>query len=77
MSRWLGQATDRGENLVTLADKTLNLRDQVEAYRKHGVQIRRKMWNQNMKMKVVVGGILVMLVLVIWVSVCHGLDCTN
>ncbi|KAI4369565.1 hypothetical protein MLD38_017991 [Melastoma candidum] len=73
----IDKATDRGENLVTLADKTLNLRDQVEAYRKHGVQIRRKMWNQNMKMKVVVGGILVMLVLVIWVSVCHGLDCTN
>ncbi|KAK6254508.1 hypothetical protein SCA6_015813 [Theobroma cacao] len=73
----LDMAIDRGENLTTLADKTENLRDQAQAYRKQGAQIRRKMWYQNMKIKLVVLGILLLLVLIIWLSVCHGFDCTN
>ncbi|MBA0733439.1 hypothetical protein Gogos_017457 [Gossypium gossypioides] len=73
----IDKAIDRGENLTTLADKTENLRDQAQAYRNQGTKIRRKMWYQNMKIKLVVLGILVLLILVIWLSVCHGFDCTN
>ncbi|MBA0616539.1 hypothetical protein Godav_016581 [Gossypium davidsonii] len=71
------QAIDRGESLTTLADKTENLHDQAQAYKNQGTKIRRKMWYQNMKIKMVVLGILLLLVLVIWVSVCHGFDCSN
>ncbi|XVF38710.1 hypothetical protein REPUB_Repub20aG0125200 [Reevesia pubescens] len=73
----MDKAIDRGENLTTLADKTENLRDQAQAYRKHGTQIRRKMWYQNMKIKLVVLGILLLLILIIWLSVFHGFDCIN
>ncbi|TYH86273.1 hypothetical protein ES332_D01G030600v1 [Gossypium tomentosum] len=73
----IDKAIDRGENLTTLADKTENLHDQAQAYRNQGTKIRRKMWYQNMKIKLVVLGILVLLILVIWLSVCHGFDCTN
>ncbi|KAF5752208.1 hypothetical protein HS088_TW01G00115 [Tripterygium wilfordii] len=73
----IDKAIDRGENLTILADKTENLRSQGQEYKKQGTQVRRKMWYQNMKIKLVVFGILLLLVLVIWLSICHGFDCTN
>lgn len=50
---------------------------QAQDFRKQGTQVRRKMWYHNMKIKLVVLGILLFLVLVIWLSVCHGFNCTN
>ncbi|XP_028115116.1 vesicle-associated membrane protein 724-like [Camellia sinensis] len=73
----IDKAIDRGENLTVLSDKAQDLRDSAQEFKKKGTQIRRKMWYQNMKIKVVVLGILLLLVLVIWLSVCHGFDCTN
>ncbi|KAG8484673.1 hypothetical protein CXB51_023624 [Gossypium anomalum] len=73
----IDKAIDREESLTTLADKTENLCDQAQAYKNQGTKIRRKMWYQNMKIKMVVLGTLLLLVLVIWVSVCHGFDCSD
>ncbi|XP_010259650.1 PREDICTED: vesicle-associated membrane protein 724 [Nelumbo nucifera] len=73
----IDKALDRGEKLDTLADKTEDLRSQAQEFKKVGTQVRRKMWFQNMKIKLVVLGILLLLVLIIWVSVCQGFDCTN
>ncbi|PWA90587.1 vesicle-associated membrane protein [Artemisia annua] len=84
----IDKAIDRGENLTNLNDKAENLRDseyvaqillffQAQQFKKAGTKIRRKMWYQNMKIKLVVLGILLLLVLVIWLSICHGFDCTN
>ncbi|XP_027331967.1 vesicle-associated membrane protein 724-like isoform X1 [Abrus precatorius] len=73
----IDKAIDRGENLTILADKTETLRSQAQDFRKQGTQVRRKMWYQNMKIKLVVLGILLFLVLVIWLSICGGFDCTN
>lgn len=73
----IDKALDRGENLATLADKTEELRSSAQQFKKQGTQIRRKLWYQNMKIKLVVLGILLLLVLIIWVSICHGFDCTN
>ncbi|WVZ20348.1 hypothetical protein V8G54_007670 [Vigna mungo] len=73
----IDKAIDRGENLTILADKTETLRSQAQDFRKQGAQVHRKMWYQNMKIKLVVLGILLFLVLVIWLSICDGFDCTN
>ncbi|KAK7303796.1 hypothetical protein RJT34_14713 [Clitoria ternatea] len=73
----IDKALDRGENLTILADKTETLRSQAQDFRKQGTQVRRKMWYQNMKIKLVVLGILLFLVLVIWLSICGGFHCTN
>ncbi|CAN1807000.1 Vesicle-associated membrane protein 724 [Linum perenne] len=51
--------------------------DKAQAYKRQGTQIRRKMWYQNMKIKLVVLGILLLLVLIIWLSACGGFNCTN
>ncbi|XP_044485151.1 vesicle-associated membrane protein 724-like [Mangifera indica] len=73
----IDKAMERGENIQNLADKTENLHKEAQVYRDEGKRIRRKMWYQNMKIKLVVLGILLALVLIIWLSVCHGFNCTN
>lgn len=50
---------------------------QAQEFKKKGVKIRRKTWLQNMKIKLVVLGILLLLVIIVWVSVCQGFDCTK
>lgn len=71
------KAIERGQNLTTLNDKAEDLRDSAQEFKKKGTQIRRKMWYQNMKIKLVVLAIVLFLVLIIWLSVCRGFNCTN
>ncbi|KAL1803754.1 hypothetical protein DCAR_0935471 [Daucus carota subsp. sativus] len=73
----IDKTIERGENLTILNDKAETLRDSAQEFKRKGTQIRRKMWYQNMKIKLVVFGILLLLVLIIWLSVCHGFNCAN
>ncbi|KAJ7546646.1 hypothetical protein O6H91_08G048800 [Diphasiastrum complanatum] len=66
---------DRGEKIELLVDKTENLRFQADNFQRQGRQLRRKMWMQNMKVKLIVLGIIIVLILIIWLSVCHGFKC--
>ncbi|XXG76994.1 hypothetical protein AAC387_Pa08g1237 [Persea americana] len=66
---------DRGEKIELLVDKTDNLRSQAQDFRQQGKKIRRKMWWENMKMKLIVLGIIVALILIIILSICHGFKC--
>ncbi|KAG4909689.1 hypothetical protein JHK87_055805 [Glycine soja] len=45
---------DRGEKIEMLVDKTDNLRSQAQDFRTQGTKVKRKMWVQNMKMKLIV-----------------------
>ncbi|CAA0817491.1 vesicle-associated membrane protein 724 [Striga hermonthica] len=73
----IDKTIERGENLTVLNDKAEDLRYSAQEFKKKGTEIRRKMWYQNMKVKLVVLGIILLLVLIIWLSVCRGFDCTN
>ncbi|KAL8543719.1 hypothetical protein ACS0TY_004325 [Phlomoides rotata] len=66
---------DRGEKIELLVDKTENLRSQAQDFRTQGTQMRRKMWLQNMKIKLIVLAIIVALILIIVLSVCGGFKC--
>ncbi|GAA0170337.1 hypothetical protein Leryth_026575 [Lithospermum erythrorhizon] len=66
---------DRGEKIELLVDKTENLRSQAQDFRQQGTKMRRKMWYQNMKMKLIVLCILIVLVLIIFLSVCPRFQC--
>jgi len=66
---------DRGEKIELLVDKTENLHNQAQDFRSTGTQMRRKMWLQNMKVKLIVLGILIALILIIVLSVCKGFNC--
>ncbi|XP_039063795.1 vesicle-associated membrane protein 722-like [Hibiscus syriacus] len=66
---------DRGEKIEILVDKTENLRSQAQDFRQQGNRMRRKMWLQNMKVKLIVLGILIALILIIVLSICGGFKC--
>ncbi|KAL9436258.1 hypothetical protein AB3S75_022331 [Citrus x aurantiifolia] len=66
---------DRGEKIELLVDRTENLRSQAQDFRQQGTQMRRKMWFQNMKIKLIVLGIIIALILIIVLSVCGGFNC--
>ncbi|RWW14221.1 hypothetical protein GW17_00022025 [Ensete ventricosum] len=66
---------DRGEKIELLVDKTENLHSQAQDFRQQGTQMRRKMWFQNMKIKLIVLGIIIALILIIILSICHGFKC--
>lgn len=71
------KAVDRGEKLTDLTEKTSDLHAQAQDFKKQGTRVRRKMWLKNMKIKLIVLSILLILVLIVWVSVCQGFDCTK
>ncbi|WOL08045.1 vesicle-associated membrane protein [Canna indica] len=66
---------DRQVKIDGLVDKTENLRFQAQDFRQQGTQLRRKMWYQNMKIKLIVFSIIIALILIIILSVCHGFKC--
>lgn len=66
---------DRGEKIELLVDKTENLHSQAQVFRQQGGQIKRKMWWQNMKIKLIVLAILIVLILIIVLSICGGFKC--
>lgn len=66
---------DRGEKIELLVDKTENLHKQAQDFKSTGTKIRRKMWIQNMKVKLIVLSIVIALILIIVLSVCHGFNC--
>ncbi|XP_030517854.2 vesicle-associated membrane protein 724-like [Rhodamnia argentea] len=73
----IDQAMDRGVKLTILEDKAENLHEEAQKFKTRGGEIRRKMWYQNMKIKLAVFGIVLLLVLIIWLSICKGFDCSN
>uniref|UniRef100_A0A7N0UNY0 Uncharacterized protein n=1 Tax=Kalanchoe fedtschenkoi TaxID=63787 RepID=A0A7N0UNY0_KALFE len=66
---------DRGEKIELLVDKTDNLQSQAQDFRHQGTQLRRRMWMQNMKIKLIVLAILIALILMIVLITCHGFSC--
>lgn len=48
---------------------------QAQDFRQQGTKIKRKMWIENMKMKLIVFGIVAVIIIVIIISVCRNLNC--
>lgn len=66
---------DRGEKIELLVDKTEGLQFQADNFQRQGRQLRRKMWLQNLKFKLIVLGIVLVVMLIIWLSICKGFSC--
>ncbi|KAL0383708.1 UNVERIFIED_CONTAM: Vesicle-associated membrane protein [Sesamum calycinum] len=49
--------------------------EKAQDFRTQGTKMRRKMWLQNMKIKLIVLGIIIALILIIIISVCGGFKC--
>ncbi|WMV48214.1 hypothetical protein MTR67_041599 [Solanum verrucosum] len=77
MMQNIEKVLDRGEKIELLVDKTENLRSQAQDFRQQGTKIRRKLWYENMKIKLIVLGIIIALILIIILSVCPGFKCMS
>ncbi|EIE19250.1 R-SNARE protein, VAMP72-family [Coccomyxa subellipsoidea C-169] len=67
---------ERGEKIELLVDKTDNLRFQADRFHKTGRQLRSKMWWQNMKMKLIIAAVVVVLAFIIFLMACFsGRNC--
>ncbi|KAG2488537.1 hypothetical protein HYH03_012856 [Edaphochlamys debaryana] len=62
----------RGEKLELLTDKTENLMNEADRFQRTGRTLRRKMWWQNCKMKIVVAFAVILLAVVIFLLVCFS-----
>ncbi|KAK9075106.1 hypothetical protein SSX86_003425 [Deinandra increscens subsp. villosa] len=66
---------DRGEKIELLVDKTENLQFQADSFQRQGRQLRRKMWLQNVHMKLMVAGSILTLVIIVWQIICGTFKC--
>ncbi|KAG8048308.1 hypothetical protein GUJ93_ZPchr0008g12223 [Zizania palustris] len=66
---------ERGEKIELLVGKTETLQSQADSFHRHGRELRRKMWLQNLRFKLMVGGGLAALILILWLMVCRGFKC--
>ncbi|XP_073032402.1 vesicle-associated membrane protein 727 [Primulina eburnea] len=57
---------DRGEKIELLVDKTETLQFQADSFQRQGRQLRRKMWLQNLHMKLMIGGAVLVLLFILW-----------
>ncbi|XP_042058503.1 putative vesicle-associated membrane protein 726 [Salvia splendens] len=75
MMQNIEKVLDRGEKIELLVDKTDNLKSQAQDFRKQGTKMKRNMWIENMKIKLVVFGIVALLALLVALSVCPKFKC--
>nr|DAD48509.1 TPA_asm: hypothetical protein HUJ06_018446 [Nelumbo nucifera] len=66
---------DRGEKIELLVDKTENLQFQADSFQRHGRQLRRRMWLQNIRLKLMVGGTILAVIILLWLLSCRGFKC--
>ncbi|WIA34390.1 hypothetical protein OEZ86_012726 [Tetradesmus obliquus] len=72
MSENIEKVLSRGEKLDLLVDKTDNLMFEADRFVKSGRALRRKMWWNNFKMKIVMGVAVVMVIIIIFLLICFG-----
>lgn len=48
---------------------------QAQDFRQQGTKMKRKMWVQNMKIKLMVAGIILVILIIIIMAVCPGFRC--
>lgn len=48
---------------------------QADSFHRHGRELRRKMWLQNLRFKLMVGGGIAALILILWLMICRGFKC--
>ncbi|KAF8108797.1 hypothetical protein N665_0104s0112 [Sinapis alba] len=68
---------ERDGQIEILVEKTDYLRSEAKGYKTNADQVKRKMWFQNMKIKLIFLAIIIALILIIILSVCGGFNCGN
>lgn len=63
----INKVSQRGENLNVLQDKTDNLADSAQGFRRGANRVRKQMWWKDMKMRmcIIIGVIVLLLIIII------------
>ncbi|KAJ2838714.1 Vesicle membrane receptor protein (v-SNARE) [Coemansia erecta] len=69
MQENIDSVMQRGENLDNVGQKTDRLRDEAQVFQRSAVRVRKKMWWNNMKWKIIIAVCLIIIILVIVLSV--------
>ncbi|KAI8844218.1 synaptobrevin [Chytridium lagenaria] len=72
MNENINKVMQRGEHLDTLQNKTEDLQSSSQQFRKGASAVRKQMWWKDLKMKLILGGIIVAILIIIIVSVVVG-----
>jgi len=72
MQNNIDKVMERGERLETLQTKTDDLQQSSMQFKKGASQVRKKMWWQNMKLKLAIGGIIIVILLIIIIPLTTG-----
>eukprot|EP00271_Cylindrocystis_brebissonii_P015646 TRINITY_DN385_c0_g7_i1.p1 TRINITY_DN385_c0_g7~~TRINITY_DN385_c0_g7_i1.p1 ORF type:complete len:230 (-),score=48.08 TRINITY_DN385_c0_g7_i1:106-795(-) len=72
----IDKVLQRGEKFESLVEKTDDLREKANIFQKRTTEIRSKMWYENLRTKMVIIILFVILGLIIWVSICNGFTCS-
>ncbi|SCV69581.1 BQ2448_2601 [Microbotryum intermedium] len=68
------KVAERGERLDALQDKTDNLAQSAQGFRKGANRVRKQMWWKDMKMRLLIGvGIAVLVIIIVGTSECTHL----
>nr|CAB3267591.1 vesicle-associated membrane protein 4-like [Phallusia mammillata] len=65
----IGKVMDRGERLEDLQDKSENLADAATNFNSRATRLRKQMWWNNFKTKLIIGIVLAIILLIIILSV--------
>lgn len=78
MAENIDRMLQRGEKLELLTDKTENLMNESQLFQKQSRTLRRQFWWQNIKMKLIVGGAVLLCLVVVFLIICFSkIDCFN
>ncbi len=69
MQNNIEKVVQRGEKLETLQTKTDDLQAGALQFKRGAVSARKQMWWKNMKMQLIIGGVIVLFIVIIAVSV--------
>ncbi|KAJ3208502.1 hypothetical protein HDU67_006694 [Dinochytrium kinnereticum] len=72
MNENINKVMQRGEHLDTLQNKTEDLQSSSQQFRKGASAVRKQMWWKDFKMKLILGGIGIAVLIIIIVSIVVG-----
>jgi len=73
----IDKVLERGERLDDVMDKSEAMKDTANTFRQKGKELRRKMWWQNMKMKLIIAAVVLVLILLLFFGICRGVSCVT
>uniref|UniRef100_A0A061S5R3 Vesicle-associated membrane protein 7 n=1 Tax=Tetraselmis sp. GSL018 TaxID=582737 RepID=A0A061S5R3_9CHLO len=71
----IDKVLERGERIDTLEEKTDNLKFHANQFQRKGQDLRRRLWWDNMKMKAIFAGVILLVILVLVLIICGVANC--